>query len=480
MRRLPITVRLTAVFAVAMAAILVATGLFVHLRLGSELDQALGEGLQSRADDVTTFVRRSGPSTDAVGGKRLTDAGESLSQIVDPSGTVVGGTTAVGDRSLLTPRELERARDGTLIVRRRVVPGSKEGPLRLLATPVATQGDRLVVVVGAAVEDRDDALRGLGAQLLIGGPIALLLGTIIAFWVARAALAPVESMRRQAAAISAEQPGRRLPLPANRDELSRLGETLNAMLARLEAALAHERAFVSDASHELRTPLAILKTELELALRHGRSVEELRDAIGSAAEETERLVAIAEDLLVTARSEQRRLPIRCEPNDVGAVFAAVLQRFAKQAREAGCALEADAPAGLAVLADRLRLEQALGNMVDNALRHGGGRVGLAAAQGDGVVELHVRDEGPGFAPEFVARAFERFSRADEGRAGPGTGLGLAVVEGIAIAHGGSARAANRASGGADVWLCLPVVPDAAPGCDPSASGSDAIVVGTGG
>jgi signal transduction histidine kinase len=264
-------------------------------------------------------------------------------------------------------------------------------------------------------------------------------------------------MRSQADAISGAEPGRRLTLPPTRDELRRLGETLNAMLARLDAALAHERAFVADASHELRTPLAVLKMELELALRGERSRGELQDAVQAAAEETDRLVRIAEDLLVIARSEQRRLPVRLKSTDVGEIFATLLGRFGRRAEELGYALEVDAPGGLTVLADRLGLEQALGNMVDNALRYGHGPIRLLAEERPGSVELHVLDEGTGFAPGFLPRAFERFSRDDNSRSG-GTGLGLAVVESIAVAHGGTARAANRPTGGADVWLSLPTKP----------------------
>src|SRR5207344_2115562 len=110
--------------------------------------------------------------------------------------------------------------------------------------------------------------------------------------------------------VSAEGSGQHLPVPPARDEIHRLGETLNEMIARLEVAFARERTFVADASHELRTPLAILKTELELALRRGRSEEKLRTALESAAEETDRLAQLAEDLLVIARSDRGRLPVR--------------------------------------------------------------------------------------------------------------------------------------------------------------------------
>ena len=159
-----------------------------------------------------------------------------------------------------------------------------------------------------------------------------------------------------------------------------------------------------------------------------------------------------------ARSEQHRLTVHRERNDVGELFAIMLERFASRTERLGLALEAEVPAGLGVWADRLRVEQALGNLLDNSLRYGRGPVHLMAAERNGCVELHVLDEGPGFPPEFLGRAFERFSRADEARRRGGAGLGLAVVEGIALAHGGSAQAANRASGGADVWLSLPLEP----------------------
>ena len=357
---------------------------------------------------------------------------------------------------MLKRRELRAAMEMTRTIERRVLVPDGD-PMRLLSTPIMARGEPLAVVVGATLDARDDALEELVAELLLGGPAVLLLATLTAYGVARAALRPVESMRAQAAAISGAEPGRRLALPRTRDELWRLGETLNAMLARLEHALARERSFVSDASHELRTPLATLKMELALAVRHGGSRDELEGAVRSAAEEADRLVRIAEDLLVIARSEQRRLPVHREDCDIGAVFATMLERFAGRAERLGRSLEATAPPGTRVSADRLRLEQAVGNLLDNALRYGGGRVRLQAEVGDAGVVLHVLDEGPGFPPEFLERAFERFSRADEARGRGGSGLGLAVVEGIALAHGGEVSAVNRESGGADVSLSLPRV-----------------------
>jgi signal transduction histidine kinase len=259
-------------------------------------------------------------------------------------------------------------------------------------------------------------------------------------------------MRKQAALVSEDTPGQRLPLPRADDELRRLGDTLNAMLARLESAIAHERRFVADASHELRTPLAILKSELELALRDGRTAEELRAAVASGSDETDRLVQLADDLLVLARSDRGALALRSQRVEVTDLLEAVARRFRLPENAV------DSPDGLVLRGDRVHLEQALGNLVANALAHGAAPVLLSARMHGDRVELHVEDGGPGLPPEFAARAFERFSRADAARTSGGAGLGLAIVEAIAQAHGGGARI-GRSDRGADVWIELPVLMD---------------------
>ena len=260
-------------------------------------------------------------------------------------------------------------------------------------------------------------------------------------------------MRRRAADISASSLDDRLPVPQTQDEVSRLGETLNEMLTRIADGLVRERRFVADASHELRTPLALLKTELELALRHGRSREELEAAIRAAAEDTERLSRIADDLLLLARAEQGRVPIQREPVDVSDVLETVAERFRPRAELEGRSVSVEPGDPLVVSGDRLLLEQALGNLVDNAFHHGSGEVRLSASRQNGTAELHVLDSGKGFPPGFLHRAFEPFSRAQKVDT-DGSGLGLAIVQTIADAHDGTARAANGDRGGADVWITL--------------------------
>src|SRR5712691_11721857 len=453
MNRLPIRVRLTLVFALVMAVVLLLAGWLVYSRVSHNLNKALDDQLRTRAQDVSALVSRAHSLKSTQG--TLVEHGESFAELLSANGSVLDATTFAGGKPLLAPPDLTRALHGPIFLNRSAAPGLHE-PARMLAVPVQRGRTRLVLVVGATRENRADTLRGLRNGFLIGGPLALILASLAGYGLAGAALHPIEAMRRRAADISASSLDDRLPVPPSGDEVSRLGETLNQMLSRIGDGLARERRFVADASHELRTPLSLLKTELELALRRSRSTEELEAAIRGAAADTERLSRLADDLMLLARAEQWRVPLRREPIDVADVLETVAGRFQSRAESERRDLSVttdDDP--LVVSADRTLLEQALANMVDNAFTHGAGRVTLTAEQRNGSAELHVLDEGTGFPADFLAHAFERFSRAQKTTA-DGSGLGLAIVETIAEAHDGRAGAANAPGGGTDVWLALAV------------------------
>jgi heavy metal sensor kinase len=449
MSRIPVRLRLTLAFALAMAVVLGGVGALLYLRLGDSLSAQLDKTLQTRAQAVSALVRETGGDTVLAPGDD-----EGFAQILEPGGALLASSRPVGPQALVSQRELSRAGASPLFLRHDSVPGLEGEPARLLVTPVEAQGRRLFVVVGALLEDREEALEGLLGELLVVGPLALLLASLAGYLLAAAAIRPVEAMRRRAAEISSERPGRQLPLPKARDEIRRLGETLNAMLGRLEAGLERERRFVADASHELRTPLALLQTELELALRRPRSNEELQEALRSAAAEVDRLTRLAEDLLVLARMEEDGIPLRRATLVPADLLEAVARRFVARAASEGRSIEVAATANEAILGDRIRLEQALGNLVDNSLRHGAGKIRLEAERRDGRIELRVSDEGTGFPADLLPRAFDRFTRADEARSDGASGLGLAIVEAIARAHGGKAHAVNGTEGAA-VSLSLP-------------------------
>ncbi len=450
MRRLPVRWRLTLAFAVVIAVVLAATGLFIHGRLASNLDASIDRSLRSRAADVAALAQQSesGLSEAATEGGPGQHA-PALAQLVNASGRVMDRTAGLPAQPLLDARSLARARSGHRVMRETRLRG---GRVRLLAEPLRAQDQRLVVIVGQSLEDRARALDNLTGVLLIGGPAALLLALLAGYMLTGAALAPVEAMRHRAAEISADDLGRRLPAAGGDDELGRLGRTLNEMLERVDRAVARERTLVADASHELRSPLAMLRTELELLGRERPTGAALQRAVRSAIEETDRLSRLANDLLLLARADDRQLAVHPQP-----VPAVELMRAAVE-RAGDPRVAIDAVGDATVLVDRARTGQALDNMLANARRYAHREILLMARPRDGSVELHVLDDGPGFPVEFLSRAWERFARADAGRTQDGAGLGLAIVRTIAELHGGSAGAANRAHGGADVWIELPAAP----------------------
>ena len=446
-RRLPIRVKLALISIGVMSIVMVSLGLFLYFRFEDELDTSIDQALSSRAIAAAVLSSRDHKSL-----INELSREEGFGELVARDGRVLTSTPDVGRRRLIPRDLLASARSRSVYFELKHLEGISKHA-RLIARPVQPGGR--IIVAGTTLKDRERANESLVRALLIGVPIALLLATAAAIALTGSALRPVERMRSRAATISAGEAGARLPLPEAQDEIRRLGETLNEMLGRLQRAFARERAFVADASHELRTPLAILRAELELAARGNRSNEELSAAVDSAVEEVDRLSRLAEDLLVLARADDNGLPVRPEQQPVDDLLHDVACTFAKRAGTVGREIEVDGDVAVEASVDGERIRQALGNLVENALTYGAGEVRMSARRINGTVELHVEDHGPGFPDEFIAHAFERFSRGDAARARGGAGLGLAIVDAIARGHGGSAHARNTADG-SDVWLELPL------------------------
>jgi signal transduction histidine kinase len=319
-------------------------------------------------------------------------------------------------------------------------------------------------VTGGESQDTYEATQSqIARELAVGGVVFVAIAALGAYWLARAALSPVERLRRQVAAVSGRDEGSAVEVPGTRDEIAALAGTMNELLGRLQGALARQRAFVADASHELRTPLAVLRGELELAARPGRGREDLAAAVRSAAAEAERLSRLTDDLLLLARSDEERLSLRLETTDIGKLLARSAGIAASRLAAAGVGCHVEAPDGTLAAVDRDRIRQAVDNLLDNALRFAprGSVIVLAARANGPDLDIEVRDDGPGFPAGFLPHAFERFRRPDTGRSRDdgGTGLGLAIVRAIAAAHGGTASAANRPDGGAVVRVRIPEVID---------------------
>jgi two-component system OmpR family sensor kinase len=433
LRRLPLRVRLTLAGTLLLPLALAVVFGLVYLRFEAGLNATIDADLRARADALAPMLRRDRPTTlhgrAAVALLRPLGA---FAQVVDGQGRTLSASAPVAGLQLLTPGQ---ARAAT----RRVV-HTDRGRLelvakrsRLLAIPL--RKDATALVIGRSLKDREGANESFGRALLIGGPLAVLLSAGACYLAAAAALRPVERMRRRAAAITGAKPSARLPVPEADDEIGRLGRTLNDMIARLEDALTRQRTLTQNASHELRTPLTVLTGELELGLQHDLPVAS-REALTTALGEAQRVSRLADDLLTLAQVEESELPLAVEDADVNEVVRTATARAQARPLADGRTIVVDAETAIARV-DVTRVEQAVGNLIDNALIHGRGTVTVGLRSRLDEVEIVVSDEGAGIPAELRSFAFDRFARAKRAPR-DGAGLGLAIVKTIAEAHGGTA------------------------------------------
>ena len=439
---MPIRLRLAVAFALAAAALFALGGWL----FASGLSSAQLKTIDSQLAAQLAQAGRSQP------------AGGYLTQVIDPAGRVRNASTDAGNVALVTAIELSQARQDRIFITRTV----DEESTRIAAEPLADRPG-WVVVAAESLETYEATQSQVARELAVGGAVFTAVAGLGAYWLARAALSPVERLRRQVAAIS-ERGGAgagvaAVEVPATRDEVAALAGTMNDLLGRLQRALARQRAFVADASHELRTPLAVLRGELELAARPGRGLPELAAAVRNSSAEAERLARLTDDLLLLARSDEDRLSLRLQRTDVGSLLARSAGLAGSRLAAAGLSCRVDVPPGTCADVDPDRIRQAVDNLIGNALRFAprGSVIVLAARAAGGGLDIEVSDDGPGFPAGFLPHAFERFARPDSGRSrgDGGAGLGLAIVRVIAAAHGGVATAGNKPGGGAVVRLRLP-------------------------
>lgn len=446
LRRLPVVARLVLAVAITMSLVLTGAAGLVYWRVETALDQQLN-------DDLTTY-QRSLDQAVRTGEALPPGPSGSLQQVIDGQGRVLHSSDALRHQLLLTPADLSAVARGAT-VRRDVgalLPITSD-TLRLQARRVTADGQSRIVIAALRRGHRDEALRELLAQLAIASALTLIAASYVGYRTARAALRPVERYRSGAATLTDGTQNTRLDVPADRDdEITRLGHTLNHMLDRLEASAERERRFVADASHELRTPLTLMRAELDVALHRPRSAGELTETLHSVDTEVQRLIDLSNALLDLEELGSSDHITRTPAQLADLVDAAVAPHLRTAERD-GRTVTIDATR-TTVDVDARWLRPAIGNLLDNALRHGHGTVHLTATVQEGTLRLSVEDEGPGFPPEFLPRAFDRFARAEASRTSEGSGLGLAFVHAVAAAHGGTAHAENTGHGTA-VTLDLP-------------------------
>jgi signal transduction histidine kinase len=437
--------RTTAAAVVVVGVALVAGAIALVGTLRSSLERDVEIAARLRAEDVAAALEEGArPGMLALG-----DGDDSFVQIVDRSGTVIAASEKVAG---LPPVVSLTGGEGRTIAG---VAGEGDDSFVVISTSAEGAEGRLTVLVGRSLDPVEESGAIVARVLVLGIPLLLAVVALTARTVVGRALRSVESIRSQVAEISTSELHRRVTEPPGQDEIARLAQTMNEMLARLEREQQRQRSFISDASHELRSPVATIRNQSEVALAHPETtgVEELASDVLI---EDLRLQGLVEDLLFLARGDEERRPLNPRPVDLDDI---VLDE-ARRLRD-GSALDVDTTAvsGGRTLADSTQLRRAVRNLADNAARHASSRVEFTVREEIDCVVLLVDDDGPGVSPEDRDTVFLRFARLDHARDRDhgGSGLGLAIVHESISAHGGSISVSDAPLGGARFEVRLPAV-----------------------
>jgi signal transduction histidine kinase len=353
-----------------------------------------------------------------------------------------------------------------------------EAAVRVLTVPIAVttdQGDQRVgfLQIAAPLHDVQESLRQLGTLMILGGAVGVLAAAFVGAFLARKALAPIDSITQTASEIAlGGDMQRRITKPGPPDEVGRLTETFNVMLDRLEGMFKAQQRFTADISHELRTPLTTIRGNVDLLQRIGGADKASIEAIRG---ETDRMIRLVGDLLLLAQADAG-LPIRREPVAIDQLAGEVVRQVQVISGGVKVSLSSEVGEPICLDGDPDRLRQLLLNLIDNAIKYtpNEGEVKLRVTQEQGFARLDVSDNGPGIPPEHlqigpngVPLIFERFYRVEKsrtrpasagsnGRSGSGTGLGLSIAYWIVQAHTGRIEIRSENGNGTVMTVWLPL------------------------
>ena len=446
-----IRLRLTLYWAAVLAAILIVAAIAALQMFEREQWGALDAALLEETDTTAKAIAqtdRNGALAIAWDLSREPDIGPGRRvRLLSGAETIVD----FGDRSTIPPAPAQ-ASSAT----RSIVVGTHS--IRFGIAPLTFMGRAAYLENGVDARPVSDAIARLQRSLALVVPLVLLLSVAGGYWLAGRALAPFESVNASLASIQPTDLSARLKVPPTADEVARLSSVINALLARLERASATERRFASDAAHELRTPLAVLRTGLEVALARDRSADENRTALLSAHREVISLCKIADELLMLARlnGEVAVNRARVDLSELLREIASTVEPLA-QAREIH--LRVDATPATFIDGNQGHLRRLIINLLDNALKFtpSGGVIEASVTRESAKAVIRVADNGPGIPAAEMPFIFDRFFRGASS-VGEGSGLGLSLCREIARLHGGEIVAANRADGGCEFLVTLPLAP----------------------
>lgn len=469
--------RLTVAYAAALIGTVVVFALTLLVgRKGGEY-RNLTQHVYTEASLVRTVVRQAEQAQQFVTQTRepivrtLLDSLPDYVFLLDSNGISLLDNAAV--------RQLAGATRDTVYEQARAVPTTNVGSIistpagRLLyvAASMGPQPSAVSrVVVASPTQEADFAVRELVGTLFVVLPLLILSSISIAYLIAGRALEPVDRIINEVQAISdGRSLHRRLPLADTDDEMGRLARTLNAMIERLETSFAGLRRFTADASHELKTPLAVLRADVERAMSQNATRTEKMVALEEALHETARMGGLVDSLLTLARADEGRFDLHREPIDLDPLVREVFETASILGESAGLDVSMRVLEPATVLGDPMRLRQLFLNVVTNAIKYTprGGSVEISATCHERTAAFSVRDTGIGISAADLPHVFERFYRADRARSRSsersGFGLGLAISQWIAEAHGGTISVRSRLTRGSTFTVTLPVWEEGAPG-----------------
>lgn len=459
-----IKVRLMAGYTALMLAAAVLLGMFAYVSLKAELLASLRQTQLRRIERIKSDILPGLTGPDAgrfrhqieqvyvpVESNRLIRVSRDDGTVLYQSGAPTDGSFDPADVPVAGIPAGQRCLE-------RLLPAHNQ-EIQVSSCTAEVSGEHYTIEIGTPTGQGDTITRRLLISMLTGLPLLILVAAIAGARLIRGALRPVEEVRLAAERITLSNLTRRLPVIATGDAVEALTRTLNTMLERLDQSYQQARRFSADASHELRTPLTVMRSELQsVALRSDLS-QECRTQLNSIVSETERLSAIVEALFAVARLDSGEANVAHNVVDLHELTATTLDQMRLLADEKLITVEMAGQGPAKVMGDMGRLKQAVVNLLDNAIKYTnrGGLIRVFVETSAGRTVLRVADNGIGIPSEALTHVFDRFYRANNARAmcGDGAGLGLSIVQSIAIAHGGSVTINSVAGNGTTVALSLP-------------------------
>lgn len=415
MRRHSIRFRLTVWYAAVLTAGLALFGVLLWVSLRHQLLADIDEDLDGRASRLESYFR----NESAKSGVNLRDELEEFCQALPPTSYVI--LRGSNGFTFAYPENAQTA----------------SASARMQQRQFTLNGATFDLDVGAPTTNVVYVLDELRFLLWILIPVMIVIACLGGVWLSRRALRPVQDVTAAALMISIENLSERVPVPPTGDEIARLAEVLNSMLARLESAVKTLSQFVADASHELRTPLAVIRTTAELALRRGRSPESYRESLEDVVAEAQRMTQLVEDLLILARTDAQIVEMPRSPVDLRDILHVVAAEMSSLAQTRQIRINTMLGEEPAIIAgNRPALHRLFVGLLDNALKysHPASEVSATIERSDARFSVTIQDFGAGISEADLPHIFERFYRADRSRTGSGHGLGLPLAESIAIAH----------------------------------------------